>query len=432
VVKSGGGNCCNESVSVTAEMTTSSVELSANYGSVEAPAACVTGTECCDIEDFDATIQETNGTFNVNIIGGSVPLQEVEISMVDYHIEYSNRDCKPDDLGIFGTLTTSNTNLGNLILNAGDNGTSSLAWLLGNPSTINSSVNLDILYPDVLNLDCCDVDFYFCLKVRVKDVNCNVCEKIICFSNDQQTEPDPCEINIKPFEQGQKFCVGDTVNLNWIGTTPTGQVNISLFDNTNSVVYAVLATGIPNTNTFSYTIPSSIPCEPPRSWSFIIEDAERLCFDKSDPFIIECCEQQADCDCGDWLTNNVSIKGYIKKIPKDPKQKINFQSSFEKQIECGNQIVLKPSMNYTFTSPNYVCNTENCEVEYKWEIIDDNNLILSGFGKTFNYSFSTYGNYKVVFTPICGGKRCKPCEIYVNIDKIGPIIGDQIYKPTKY
>jgi uncharacterized repeat protein (TIGR01451 family) len=437
VVKSGGGNCCNESVSVTAEMTTSGIELNANYGSPEAPAACVTGTECCDIEDFDATIQENNGTFNVNISGGSVPLQEVEISMVDYHIEYSERDCKPDDLGVFGTLTTSTTNLANLILNAGDNGTSSLSWLLGNPSIINSAVNLDILYPNVLNLECCDVEFYFCLKVRVKDVNCNVCEKIICFSSeDQQTEPDPCDINIKDLGQGQKFCVGDTVNLNWSGTTPTGQVTISLFDNTNAVIYSVLATGIPNTGTFTYVIPPSFPCDPPRSWSFIVEDAEKLCFDRSDPFIIECCEQHGDCDCGEWLTNGVTVKGYIKKIPKDPKQKINFQTNFEKEIECGSQITLKPTMNYTFTSPNYVCNPENCDVAYKWEVIDPDGIILSGNGKTFNYNFNDFGTYKIIFTPICGGNECEPCIVYVNIEKIifqepGPIIGVPYQIPTK-
>jgi uncharacterized repeat protein (TIGR01451 family) len=418
VVKSGGGNCCNESVSVTADMTTSGVELNANYGSPEAPAACVTGTECCDIADFEATIQENNGTFNVTINGGSVPLQEVEISMVDYHIAYSNEDCKPSDLGIFGTLNTTTTNLNNLILNSGDNGTSSLSWLLGNPSIINSSVNLDILYPDVLNLDCCEVEFYFCLKVKVKDVNCNVCETIICYSSDQQSNPEPCEIDIKPFSQGQKYCVGDTINLNWSGSTPSGQVNISLFDNTSGVVYSVLATGIPNTGTYSYTIPPSLPCNPPRSWSLIVEDAERLCLDRSDPFIIECCEQQNDCECGEWLTKDVTIKGYIKKIPRDPKLKINIPVNFEKKIECGDKIELKPNLNYNFTSPNYVCNPENCEVEYKWEVIDPNGIILSGNGQTFNYTFNNFGTYKVIFTPICGGNRCDPCVIYVDIKKV--------------
>tara|TARA_R110001583_G_scaffold163880_2_gene316352 strand:- start:7406 stop:11344 length:3939 start_codon:yes stop_codon:yes gene_type:complete len=417
VVKSGGGNCCNESVSVTAEMITSGIELNANYGSEEAPAACVSGTECCDIEDFDATIQEHNGSFNVTINGGSVPIQEVEISMIDYHVEYSNEDCKPDDMGNFGTLSTSTTSLANLLLNAGDNNTSSLTWLLGSPSILNNSVNLDIIDPLTLNLDCCDVTFSFCLKVRVKDVNCNVCEKIICFSNDQIIEPEPCVIDIKPFSQGQKFCIGDTINLNWSGTTPTGQVNVSLFDVTNGGVYSVLATGIPNTNSFTYTIPPTIPCDPARTWTLIVEDAERLCFDRSDPFIIECCELQNDCGCGEWLSNSVTVKEYLKEIPKDPKLKINFQSNFEKNIECGKEIKLKKSSYYTFTAPNYICKPENCDVIYKWEVVDPNAMIESGNGKTFNYNFSSFGTYKIIFTPICGGKACEPCVIYVKIDK---------------
>lgn len=419
VVKSGGGNCCNESVSVTAEMITSGIELDANYGSEEAPAACVTGTECCDIEDFEASIEEHNGSFNVSINGGSVPIQEVEISMIDYHVEYSNEDCKPDDMGNFGTLSTSNTTLANLILNAGDNNTSSLSWLLGSPSMLNNSVNLNIIDPLTLNLDCCDVTFSFCLKVRVKDVNCNVCEKIVCFSNDQIIEPDPCIIDIKPFSQGQKFCIGDTINLNWSGTTPTGQVNVSLFDVTNGAVYSVLATGIPNTNSFTYTIPASIPCDPARTWTLIVEDAERLCFDRSDPFIIECCDQHGDCDCGEWLTNTVSIKKNIKEVPHNPKFKINFQDYLEKKIECGNEITLKPSNFYSFTAPDYICNPEDCEVEYKWEVVDPNAIIQSGNGKTFNFSFNIPGVYQLIFTPICGGKRCEPCKIYVYIEKQG-------------
>lgn len=414
VVKSGGGNCCNESVSVTANMTTSGVELNANYGSVEAPAACVTGTECCDIEGFDASIKENNGSFNVTINGGSVPIQEVEISMIDYHVEYSNPDCKPDDMGNFGTLSTSNTTLANLILNAGDNNTSSLTWLPGSPGILNSSVNLNIVDPLTLNLDCCDVTFSFCLKVRVKDVNCNVCEKIICYTSLQPDEP--CNIEIKDIGQDKTYCPGDSITLNWSGSTPSSFVNISLFDNTNGNVYQVLATGIPNTGSYTYTIPASIPCDPPRSWSLIVEDSEKLCVGRSNTFTIECCHQ-TDCGCGEWLTNFVTVKGYIKKIPKDPKQKINFQTNFEKELQCGNQINLKSTMNYTFTSPNYVCNPENCDVKYKWEVEDPDGIILSGNEQTINYTFNDYGNYKIIFTPICGGKRCDPCIITVIIDK---------------
>jgi len=435
VVKSSSGNCCNESVSVTANMITSGVELDANYGSEEAPAACVSGTECCDIEDFDASIKENNGSFNVTINGGSVPIQEVEISMIDYHVEYSNPDCKPDDMGNFGTLSTSTTTLANLILNAGDNNTSSLTWLPGSPGVLNSNVNLNIIDPLTLNLDCCDVTFSFCLKVRVKDVNCNVCEKIICFSSDQQTEPEPCEINIKDIGQGKTYCPGDSITLNWSGSTPSGFVNVSLFENTNNVVYQVLATGIANTGVFTYTIPTSIPCDPPRTWSLIVEDSESLCVARSNTFTIECCHQ-TDCSCGEWLTNYVTVKEYLKEIPKDPKLKINFQNNFSKEIECAGQINLKPTLYYSFTAPNYVCNPENCDVRYKWEVINSNGVIETGIGKTFNYNFSSYGNYQIVFTPICGGEPCEPCIIYVNIKKIiqhepGPIIGIPYQIPTK-
>ncbi|MFC2110324.1 hypothetical protein ACFLRU_07125 [Bacteroidota bacterium] len=420
VIKSGGGNCCNESVSVTGIMTTSAIELEANYGSIESPAACVTGTECCDIEDFDATLQQNNDSFSVNISGGSVPLQEVEISMVDYHIEYSERDCKPDDLGIFGTLTSSTINLGDLLLNGSDNGTHSLSWLLGNPSIINNSVNLNIIDPNVLNLDCCDVEFYFCLKVKVKDVNCNVCEKIVCFSSedDNHQEPDPCNIDIKDLGQDQTFCVGETVNLNWSGTTPSGNVNIMLYDNTNNAIYQVIASNIPNTGNYTFTIPASIPCDPPRTWSFIVEDTQKECSDRSDPFIIECCDQQGDCACGEWSGESVGIKAYLKQILQDPKLKINFQSNWNSKIGCGKSISLKSTYNYVFTAPTYICNPENCDVTYSWEVIEPNGTIVNGSGNTFNYNFTQFGIYKFKITPTCGNTRCDPCEFEVYIPSI--------------
>ena len=429
VVKSGGGNCCNESVSVTADMTTSGIELNANYGSPEAPAACVTGTECCDIDDFEASIHQTNETYSVTINGGSVPLQEVEISMVDYHIEYSEDDCKPDDLGFFGTLATTTINLGDLLLNSGDNGTHNLSWLLGNPSIINNSVNLDIVNPEILNLECCDVEFYFCLKVRVKDVNCNVCEKIICFSSeDNHQQPDPCDIKIQDFSQGQKFCPGETINLNWSGTTSSGQVNISLYDNTNNAIYQVIASGISNTGSYSYTIPTSIPCDPPRSWSFIVEDAEKECLDRSNEFIIECCDQQGDCECGEWKNSVISIKQYIKQIPQDPKQKINFNEHWSSKVGCGKAIKLKPMAYYSFTAPDYICNPEDCDVSYSWEVIEPDGTIINGVGKLFNYNFDQLGNYKFTITPICGNNRCDPCIFYVNTGEIDYPNDDHKYK----
>jgi uncharacterized repeat protein (TIGR01451 family) len=418
VKKSGGGDCCNITASVTAKMITSGVSLNANYGDTLAPAACVKSTECCDIEGFEATLNENNGNFSVTINGGSIPIQEVEISMIDYHVEYSNPDCKPDDMGIFGNLSTTNTMLANLLFDAGTNNSSSLSWLPGSPSILNTSVNLNIMDPLILNLDCCDVTFSFCLKVRVKDANCNVCEKIICYTSGQ-TEPEPCDVVLNNLPQGKKYCPGDSIPLSWSGTTPSGLVNLYLYDNTNNTVFQVIATGLNANGTYNYTIPTSIPCEPPRTWSFIVEDVEKKCVDRSNTFTIECCNQ-TDCDCGTWKTDFVTIKGNKNDMPTNfqQKAKTNLPNvNLGQQVACGKEILLLPSYSYSFTAPTYVCNPENCAVSYSWEIKYSGVVVQSGVGKTFSYSFANSGSYKIIFTPICGGQRCAPCVIFVNIDK---------------
>jgi len=153
--------------------------------------------------------------------------------------------------------------------------------------------------------------------------------------------------------------------------------------------------------------------------------------DRSDPFTIECCQQQTDCNCGEWLTDYVTVTTYLLPIPQNPDLKSTISASDTNAVTCGKNIELKPSKYYTFTAPNYACNPENCDVSYIWSIVDTkNNIIQSGKGKTFNYSFSNFGNYEVIFTPICGGIRCEPCTIYVEVEK--PIIAEPLPVPNKY
>lgn len=430
VVKNGSGNCCNEKVSATGVMTTSGVMLSSNYGSEEAPAACVKGTECCDIPDFSATLTLRNGKYYVNINGGSVPLQEVEISMMDYHIEYSQADCKPADLGTFGTLSTTLTNLSGLLLNSGDNNTNSLTWLPGSPSVLNNtSIPLDILDPVALNLSCCDVNFSFCLKVKVKDANCNVCEKTICFSSATNQEPEPCNIEVKRIDNSKKYCAGDAITVFWSGAIPSGSVNISLIDNTSGNVYQVLASNIPNTGSFTYTIPDSIPCNPEREWSFLIQDSNRLCAGRSNTFKISCCQIHTDCDCGEWKSSFVSIKpSLIIGNPHEESSIVNKKNIGNPNqgpgVNCGGTIELKRNVNYTFTIPDYSCSGADCAVTYEWQIIDPQGMSTSGNGKTFNFSFNSFGNYQVILTPICGGVKCPPCKFTVRIPKFIEHEGD--------
>ena len=408
VKKSGGGNCCNISVTATAKMTTSGVSLSANYGDTTAPAACVKSTECCDIDGFEASLNESNGSYSVTINGGSVPIQEVEISMVDYHVEYSNPDCKPDNLGNFGTLSTNNSTLAGLLLNAASNNTSSLNWLPGSPSILNTSVSLNIIDPLELNLDCCDVTFSFCLKIRVKDTNCNVCEKIVCF-----TPIEPCDITLSTTTEDRMYCPGTVIPISWSRTPSSGTVNIALFDNTSTSTYQIIATNLPATGTINYTIPLNIPCSPPRTWSIVIEDSERLCEAISNTFTIVCCP---DCNCGEWETDFITIKRNAIGIPTDDSQQKNIKNlpnvDLGTQVRCGNELELKANYTYSFTAPTYVCNPKDCAVTYNWKIEHNGVPIQTGTGKTFSYSFGASGrinNYKITFTPICDGKPCSPC-----------------------
>jgi len=137
---------------------------------------------CCDIKDLNVSLTPVkhinNNSFNLNINAGAVPIQEMEVSVMDYHMEYNTDLCQPKNLGIFGNITSPNANFSGLVLT--DNGTQDLTWSLGTPSVLNGAVKINISKPNIVNLPCCNGKFYFCLKIRFKDVNCNVCEKIVC------------------------------------------------------------------------------------------------------------------------------------------------------------------------------------------------------------------------------------------------------------
>jgi len=144
---------------------------------------CVDNTPptCCDIQGLSVLLIEKNGKYELTISSGASAIQEVEVSMMDYHVEYSEPDCKPANMGMFGIISSTTSNFSTLLLDPASNNSQSLSWLPGSPSVLNSNViNLEVTKPAVLDIKCCDVKFTFCLKVTVKDINCNVCEIIVC------------------------------------------------------------------------------------------------------------------------------------------------------------------------------------------------------------------------------------------------------------
>ena len=415
VRKTQGANCCNVGVTATALMSTSGVQLSANYGSEAEPAACVTSLECCDVPGFSAQLVKRNGTYYIQVSGGSVPIQELDITMLDFHATYSQEDCKPTDMGIFGMLSSNTAQLDGLtLLNNGPAG--SLTWGLGSPTLVNGQIELEISEPNVLDISCCEVEFTFCLKVRVKDVNCNVCEKTICFTGEPVEEP--CTLAITHLSENRTFCPGESIQLTWSGSTPSGLVDIYLVDGQTNATYQLLASGISGTNTFNYSIPANFPCSSDRTWYLLIRDPHSECTVESRRFQIRCCVTA--CDCGHWKNHDVRIGRLLSNTPNH-----QFEANLElakkakivnagQVVQCGRSIKLKKG-NYSITSPDFVCQPESCMASYQWEVHGPNGVIANGIGKTFQHQFVTTGTYKVVFLPICGGNKCEPCTIEIVI-----------------
>ena len=148
---------------------------------------------CCNIPgDLSVELIKNNNprfggeSLSLQISGISTPIQNIEVSMVDYHVTYANDLCKPANMGIFGNISSPNNTVAGLVLT--DNGTQSISWNPGAPGVFNGNIKLNITKPNILNLPCCNGKMDFCLKVKITDVNCNVCEKIVCGSLDLLTK----------------------------------------------------------------------------------------------------------------------------------------------------------------------------------------------------------------------------------------------------
>lgn len=206
-------NCCNPEAigrAVTDDPAAQNISCRNIEGQV-----CVKSTLCCDISNVNVNM-ETN-YLNGNIVpvllittGSQVPIQEIEISLMDYHAEYSDPQCKPLNIGNltghiqpyvssdgvynFNSLPPSGSpalplqtiiNPANNILTwSGTDPISLYAPTSGWSFNFNGMIAVNLISPSIINLECCKGKFYYCFKVRIKDVNCNVCEKIVCGSAD--------------------------------------------------------------------------------------------------------------------------------------------------------------------------------------------------------------------------------------------------------
>ncbi|MBU2527429.1 MAG: hypothetical protein KKC03_12605 [Bacteroidetes bacterium] len=136
---------------------------------------------CCDLPELQVDIRRPRfGSDQLSLVIGGIttPIQEIEVSVVDYHFTYSDPACQPANLGVFGNLSSNQNVLNGL--NLSGSGTQVVNWKAGNPAVFNGQIPLKISKPNILKLTCCKGTFTVCLKVKVVDVNCNVCEKLVC------------------------------------------------------------------------------------------------------------------------------------------------------------------------------------------------------------------------------------------------------------
>ena len=114
-------------------------------------------------------------------------------------------------------------------------------------------------------------------------------------------------------------------------------------------------------------------------------------------FIVEDC---VSCGCGEWSDFPITIQTGGAIISR---------------IKCDGSASLGIS-TYSIQYPNFICspNDKTCLASYLWSV--QGPVSGNGIGNLINFNFSQTGTYTVTLTPICGGKKCKPCKIIIKIE----------------
>ncbi len=82
------------------------------------------------------------------------------------------------------------------------------------------------------------------------------------------------------------------------------------------------------------------------------------------------------------------------------------------KVNCGKEGTFEPG-TYNIVSPLFECSPSSCKAEYNWSV--EGPISGSGTGQNFDFNFTIAGKYKITFTPVCGGNKCKPCIVEVEI-----------------
>lgn len=149
---------------------------------------------CCEQPDFTVSLTALNPVWNGThtvldadffLQTGSIPTQEVRASIVDFHYDQEFADCFKckNDATHLGTVNPATQNtLGSLVAGSTSSNREWI-WTTGVPSLFDTGINtpLKINLPAPLNIPTCTGCVKICVKFEVMDVNCQRCERYVCF-----------------------------------------------------------------------------------------------------------------------------------------------------------------------------------------------------------------------------------------------------------
>ncbi len=369
---------------------------------------------CCDSITLSASLTENNGAFNLNLNSGTTQIQEVEVSMVDYHATYSEPGCQPVNMdagnGHIGYMNTTTHNLSSLNLVAAQNNSHALEWMPGSPAQLNHTVNFSVKPPSVINVSCCSVNFSFCIKVRVKDINCNVCEQFLCYPSSSTCHCGswgniPIQvIGIINSDRQSVQLNGTPVNCGDSITLQKGEYIFSVPDyscipNSNAATYQWMVQGpVSGSGTDK---PFNFNFSQPGAYSVTITPF--CCNQQCDPCEIKVIVPDPSCKCGKWNSSYMHL-GINPQTPL---------SSRPFPVACGDSVTYDGPRSLHIGVGDFSCIPASCQATYKWEVSGP----ISGndSGKPFDFYFSQAGTYTVTVTPYCGNQPCEPCKITVII-----------------
>jgi uncharacterized repeat protein (TIGR01451 family) len=194
------------------------------------------------VKNTVAADDNIDATFNITT---TKKIQEVRVSISDIDYSYDREECKNCKEAPFtkGSIYTSSASqmLGSLVLGAGytgyypagshpDQAPQEIKWEMGtaiNPGTYSAPIHF--VYPKGVN-SCCKVTLHkLCLRLSLKDINCNVCDTIICLSGDQLSD-DCCNggkwgvmsVNWDMYQIDHVHNIPSNINMHKIHYEPTG------------------------------------------------------------------------------------------------------------------------------------------------------------------------------------------------------------------